>query len=461
LKLVPSLQNSLNLQKNTDFVQKKKKFASLRNFLKLTLPLSILNRGKMCANMLIGVCYNFAHYYRRLSLESVLILMVIQYYYRAGFSLDKAKNMIFTEYKLCLDGMLKNCNCHNLIMMRIVQPKAEIVKKYINYLSDSNINLIILPEDNLFYEHTELIYAGHELGIKTLILPYTIVNQREWLLSFSKIKSFQAHYGANLFYRLIFKNCIRMFAGRKLLLPVSHLLFRKSIDPREYDDWLIGNGIADVLLVESDHMMRYYQKSGLTAVTMKLIGGLNDDYIFDRWNNRANLRKSLNIGDHELVLVVCLPPDNFENRRDEIIEFNSFKEFLRTFYDSLKEFSRSNGIHVIYGPHPAIKVSDIEYFRALGACVSDLNINELIAISDCYFAMASATIRAAMLLDLPIVNYDLYNYKYTDYDGCESVAYCNSLADALNAISFAKSNTRTIAVDGNFKSKFVQLLRSL
>jgi hypothetical protein len=47
-------------------------------------------------------------------------------------------------------------------------------------LAESDVRLLVLPEDNFYYFTNLLVKAVHARGGKALIVPFTVVNMLEW-----------------------------------------------------------------------------------------------------------------------------------------------------------------------------------------------------------------------------------------------------------------------------------------
>ena len=71
--------------------------------------------------------------------------------------------------------------------------------------------------------------------------------------------------------------------------------------------------------------------------------------------------------------------------------------------------------------HPSVPPADAVKYERYGARVAPLNTAELVPLCDIFVASISSTIRWAIACSKPVVNYDVYRYRYTDFIGIEGV----------------------------------------
>ena len=63
-----------------------------------------------------------------------------------------------------------------------------------------------------------------------------------------------------------------------------------------------------------------------------------------------------------------------------------------------------------------------------------LNTAELVPLCDVFVASISSTIRWAIACGKPVVNYDVYRYRYTDFIGVEGVLTCEEQDEFVSVL---------------------------
>jgi hypothetical protein len=99
---------------------------------------------------------------------------------------------------------------------------------------------------------------------------------------------------------------------------------------------------------------------------------------------------------------------------------------------------------------------------------------ELVPLADVFVASISATIRWALALGIPVINYDCYRYRYGDYAGASGMVLVEdeaAFAAALREICLDPKARNGLGdqagydsvnwdcIDGRFTERFVELLR--
>jgi hypothetical protein len=187
--------------------------------------------------------------------------------------------------------------------------------------------------------------------------------------------------------------------------------------------WLFNSSHADVINMESDAMRDYYGAAGMPAAQMVVTGSTADDVMAEvqaeRKARRDELCRSLGLPVDRPILLTALPPDFLDQPGGrpecDFTDYESLVEFW------LKACRAAEGWNVVVALHPSVPFSDAVKFERHGARVSPLNTAELVPLCDMFVASISSTIRWAIACAKPVVNYDVYRYRYTDFIGVDGV----------------------------------------
>ncbi len=287
-------------------------------------------------------------------------------------------------------------------------------------LNQLNARLLIFAEDSVDYFTPLLIRLGHERGIKSVVFPYTFANQYEFLED-AFFNDRRVNRGLlNYLAGSIFPKWTYVYKGKKLLKSLPSLIFSAElfkISPP--NPWVMSSGFSDVVAVESQYMKSYYEKAGIPAAKMVEAGYPSLDFLSLIHRNKATykeeLSKRINLNSAKPIIVCAVAPTQWPR---PATGFDSYSEFLDAFFGFLQPFEN---FEFVFKFHPRLVEDEIrpicEKYNI--AYVPD-DTAQLIAIADMYIASVSSTLRWALALGLPTINYDVYNYGYGDFDGSKN-----------------------------------------
>lgn len=277
-------------------------------------------------------------------------------------------------------------------------------------------HLLVLPEDNVAYPTGALIRAAKELGAPSLIVPYTIANAEEIAEAYWDNPDYWLTRWRNRVVGWLYPAWIHTHKERRLLpLPPDQILAIEHLGLAPPHPWVINSGAADCLAVESPFMLRYYLAAGLPRGRMVVTGALADDVLFRRMAGSSSGAPAAQFPERPMrrpILLCALPPDQFRSRR-RAAEFDSYEALVRAW---AAELAAARGFDVIVRLHPRTLKEDVAYLEnEYGLAVSTDDTATLVAGCDVFLASVSATIRMAIAAGKPVINYDCYRYRYSDF----------------------------------------------
>ncbi len=104
-------------------------------------------------------------------------------------------------------------------------------------------------------------------------------------------------------------------------------------------------------------------------------------------------------------------------------EFRDFNDLVGFWGKCLSEV---DGWNVVVRPHPKTSLERLGALQQYGLNITYDDTAGLVPLCDIYVACVSATIRWAIACGKPVINYDVYQYGYKDYEGVEGVALVNT-----------------------------------
>jgi hypothetical protein len=267
--------------------------------------------------------------------------------------------------------------------------------------------VVILAEDNVGENTAALIRAGHDAAAPAVILPYTVTSGREAAEAIIRIPAYSLSNWANRLVARFYPRWVFEHRGEKLVrLPAAQVMAKEWLGLSPPSPWTSNSGAADAICVESEYMQSHYERQGLPLEKLIFTGALYDDVLAEELSEaprrRTELCRELGLPDSRL-LVVCAG-------YEELVAF-----WLRT----LRTLSNCN---VIVRLHPRAGDDEMEYVEQFGLPISRRDTATLVPLCDIYVASVSATIRWAIMCGKPVVNYDVYRLRYSDYVTAKGVS---------------------------------------
>lgn len=146
------------------------------------------------------------------------------------------------------------------------------------------------------------------------------------------------------------------------------------------------------------------------------------------------------------MILSALPPDFLYGvgGRPEC-DFKTYRQLVRFWVQSLADL---DGYNIVIALHPSVSYEDMKYIEQWGVKIAQQPTASLIPLCHFYVASISATIQWAIACGKPVLNYDVYRYRYTDYAGAEGVITLEEQSDFVDVL-------RRLAQDEEFFTEMV------
>jgi hypothetical protein len=285
-------------------------------------------------------------------------------------------------------------------------------------------DLLILSIDLAGYDTCAYVKVARKRGRRILLISS--------IMSIG-LDQAEAHYNHSIYHvygigrwvvARLFPKWITRHRSRDIFrVPPGRVLAMELLRLSPPKPWLFNSSHADVITMESEAMWDYYLAAGMPATQMVVTGSTADDIMgavqAEAKTRREALCHSLGLPTDKPILLTALPPDFLDQPggRPEC-DFKDY-ESLADFW--LKGCGSIEGCNVVVALHPSVPLSEAAKFERYGARVSALGTAELVPLCDVFVASISSTIRWAVACAKPVVNYDVYRYRFTDFIGIEGV----------------------------------------
>lgn len=342
--------------------------------------------------------------------------------YRAGFDTDTTESRppgLIRRLVMALARRLPGV--WYLIHYRALKGRLRAIRWE---LEDLSPGVILLGGDIVGHDMALYIKAGHDLGIGSVILPGWMASAREPAELQLYNPAFSLERPLNWLFCRRYPHWHFRHKGRDLIrLPAQEALALEHLGLAPPLPWVLHSGYADVIAVESIEAREYGVREGLDPARLRIVGSSTHDALhvgkIERVARRQELCARVGI-DPEQPLVVCaLPPDMLYvtgGRPD--CEFTDYLALVAGF---LEPISRILGGRFLVCPHPSADRTRLNFAFDNGAILAEEPVAELLPLADLYVASISATIQWAIACGIPVINYDVYRYRYTDYVGLAGV----------------------------------------
>jgi hypothetical protein len=391
---------------------------------------------------------------------------VAKAYYALAHFIDAARDRERTRQTLRLFRQLRSRLLElpwglRLQAIRPLHRAAAMVLNYrrseafiLNSLAQRQFDAMLTPEDIVGNLWPVAIHAGHQRGVPTLVLPYTLANREEAVQSLKDVAYFQSR--ANQVAAILYPRWRYQNASIDIVrLPSDHILAHEDLGITPPDPWMMNSGAADKILVDSEASLDYFLDGGIPREQLAVVGSVSQDRMFrlrqGRQQHLETLRHELGLsGDKPMLLISGCP--NQLTSAVPFCEFQTMEEVVRFVGESLAPLAEH--YHLVVRPHP----NYLEFGAMMapyGVVATTRPTSSLVPLCDLFVAFASATIRWAIACAIPTVNYDVFHYGYGDFTnlgGVQSVNGRGEFLDAVRSLTPGSSALKALAVDAKANS---------
>jgi hypothetical protein len=363
--------------------------------------------------------------------------------------LAKVKRSIIARSRGALFGFPVIGYLRYLMMFR---SKLRIIRRI---LASNKPDLLVLGGDIVGHDMALYIKAGHELAVPSVLLPGWMASAREPAeLNFENTRFF-LNRPMNRLLGYFFPHWVYTHRGRALVRqPAQEALALETLRLAPPLPWILHSGFADKIAVESEAMLRYGLAEGLSKAALVITGSRTHDKMHDQIivarEARAKLCSDLGLTPDKPLLLSALPPDMLYGLGRPECEFSNFRDLASFWISSIRAAADGN---VVVSLHPSARKEYEPFIAELGAKISDQPVAELIPLCDYYVACISATIQWAIACGKPVINYDVYRYRYTDYVGLKGVLTVEEQDQFLGLL-------RRMATDSAFRNEIAALQKT-
>ena len=331
--------------------------------------------------------------------------------------------------------------------------------------------------NNPGYNTAGLIEGARREGVPTVLVPSTMSNGLEEAEVYAGDPRYHVSNQASRLVAALFPHWTIEHKNHRLLrCPPGRAIAMEAMNLAPPQPWAFNSGFADAIAAESQAMIDYAASAGLPRDAMVLTGSPSDDTMAGirakATRLRSELYAELGLPQERPMLLTALPPDFlYVNGGRPQCDFQDYGSIVKFWIDTLADQETFN---VVVALHPTVKIESMRHIESDNVRIAPRRTSELVPLCDLYVASVSSTIRWAIACGTPVINYDVYRYRYTDFlnlggvlvieEQSEFQEIVKRLADDPEALAQLRRRQQADAprwgfLDGRCSARILQLLR--
>lgn len=300
----------------------------------------------------------------------------------------------------------------------------EDIKYYQKLIRDLDISAVVMGGDLVGYNTPEIVKAAYKANKACVIVPSTMSDGTEQAEAYFFDSNFSADKLLNRFAGWLWPKWKKYHKGKWLVrVPALQIFNRQLLKLDPPLPWISSSTRADAIAVESKAMRDYYKRCGIEEKWLKETGSVANDSMFHILKNKTILRNELiselKLSSDKKIILTALPPDSLYMKGGRpACEFKDYRKLTEFWIQTLAKVKNFN---IVVSLHPSVDIEEFRYLESENVRISKKSIVELIPLCDVFVASVSSTIRWAITCGKPVINYDVYVYKYTDFNHVKGV----------------------------------------
>lgn len=293
-------------------------------------------------------------------------------------------------------------------------------KRALNILTTNKI-VHVLSGADVEVEVSTYITVANKLNIPTWVYPFSLSTQKETIGTVSTIPHLRIKSSVfKSFLQLFYKKWVYKFENNYYLpqeffrIVPMELLGVSPVDP-----WIYIGGKSKYVLIESEFAANYYKKARIKAERFVEIGATFLCNLYkvttELKNNRTEVLKRYNLYDNKKIILCALPPI-YTDPAALYTDAKDYKTCGEMVMDWVTTITSNKNYQVIVNLHPRSDFEKAKYIEQYGVKIINEDIANLIPLCDLFVANASATIRMALACGKPVLDYDMQNFCYPNYE---------------------------------------------
>lgn len=343
---------------------------------------------------------------------------------------------------------------HNLFFVKLLAAKLKL-NFYYKFIKNRKYSLVILAGDIVWYDTPLIIHAAHKNNIKAVVIPSWVANEKEAAESIYHSADYDYNRYPNKIVGNLFPKWVLPYKEKMLVKsPWNEILIHEILHLSPPLPWILHSGYSDAIALESNFMCEFCVREGLPPDKLTITGSLANDNLVERLSNKTKYKKIIYRKYHlhlkKRFLLSALPPDmlvGFGARVD--CQFKKYEQLVKFW---VKSFNHLKNFNSIISLHPSVTEEQMDELTSKYNCTfTRESIIKMIPCCDVFVASASSTIQWALACAKPVIQYDIYKYRYGDYLKEAGVLHTEIKEEFLKFLHRIDSNTQYLRLEERAK----------
>jgi hypothetical protein len=339
------------------------------------------------------------------------------------------------------------------LLFRNVRVYGSYLESVRTFLDELRPAIVVLGQEYVGSMPSMFAQAARDRGIPALLVPFSLGTPRE--LSESLYESSMYRANTSLLNKALARlapHWVHVFRGARMVrLPGSLAFALERLGLSVAHPWIPNFGFADRLAIESPRMLEYYRGLQFGEERLVLTGSITDDVLAEALRDAEKGRQRLAMGygrrprpapavaragaarrrsappaarrpRADRPYILCALPPNQLPSRAPYCDMGDYGVLVTFWFEALSEVARQFDYNVLVRPHPVTRVEVLQPFAKLHNLRLTVEPTAaLVPLCHIFVSSVSSTIRWAVACGIPVVNYDVYKYGYTDFDDAAGV----------------------------------------
>lgn len=286
------------------------------------------------------------------------------------------------------------------------------INYYEKFITDNiekyNIKKIIIFEENILLFFPILVKIARDKSIDLIVIPFTSGIKNEFMSVLPRTGYRFLDFLENQIIKRIYPDQYVVISGKRVFFPrLIELLLCDYYEIPCEDAWSGFFGCSDLYLLTNATNL---------AILKNLVSDISKVKLIEPLEVTACKKKGLaqeKVGGNELNILVCFPPNQFPLRYKNKCEFKNYKDIVK-YFESLfvSLISEFSPVNITLLPHP--RFTDIKFTNAYYPKISTSSktFEDLIGNFQLAILFNSGLVNSALYLGKPVIDFNIYNYKY-------------------------------------------------
>ena len=319
-----------------------------------------------------------------------------------------------------------------------IQQRINIIDTLKSILNDFQIKVIVFSEASAGYQAPEFVTIANKSKIPTLLIPFTVANKLEFAESYLRhlpiyeVKGIAKKTLAFLSPKWVFK-----YKDKQLLFfPLLEILAMEIVGLAPKQPWIYNGLDLSKIILDNDFLKEYYLKEDIDKDKIAVLGTLYMDICHKKMINKTyyieEITHFLNFETVKPIVLCAMPPDFYPNP--------NYDGYDKMITEWVKMFNQQDKHNIILSLHPRSTYENFKHFENDKIRIFRGNIVEVMPLCDIFVASISATIRMAIACKKIVLNYDVFQWNYTEYQAVDTVITVDNSIDFAEKFTLLTSN---------------------